>query len=82
MFFQSVFMASLVSMFGSKKVSGMGIANPNQADLLVIKELLETGKVVPVIEKRYPLSETADAIRHLETGHERGKVIITVEHSH
>jgi NADPH:quinone reductase-like Zn-dependent oxidoreductase len=82
MFFQSIFMASLVSMFGNKKVSGMGMAKPNQADLLAIKELLETGKVVPVIDKHYPLSETADAIRHLETGHARGKVIITVYHNH
>jgi NADPH:quinone reductase-like Zn-dependent oxidoreductase len=82
MFFQSLFMASLVSMFGSKKVTGMGIANPNQADLLVIKELLETGKVVPVIDKRYPLSETANAIRYLETGRARGKVIITLDHGH
>ncbi len=78
MFFQSMFMGTLVSMFGSKKVTGMGIANPNQADLLVIKELLESGEVVPVIDRRYPLSETAEAIRCLETGHARGKVIITV----
>jgi NADPH:quinone reductase-like Zn-dependent oxidoreductase len=49
--------------------------------LIFVKELLEVGKVVPVIDRCYPLSETAEAIRYLEEGHARGKVIITVEHS-
>ena len=44
-----------------------------------MKELLEGGKVVPVIDRRYPLSEVADAIRYLEAGHAKGKVVITVE---
>jgi NADPH:quinone reductase-like Zn-dependent oxidoreductase len=57
----------------------MGIAQPNKKDLLFIKELLEAGKVVPVIDRRYPLKETAAAIRYLETGRARGKVIITVD---
>jgi len=48
-------------------------------DLLFIKELLESGKVVPVIDRRYSLRETAEAIRYLETLHARGKVIINVE---
>jgi NADPH:quinone reductase-like Zn-dependent oxidoreductase len=56
----------------------MGTAKPNKEDLLCIKELLETGKIVPVIDRRYPLCETAEAIRYLETGHARGKVIVTV----
>jgi len=43
-----------------------------------VKELIEFGKVVPVIDKCYPLAETADAIRYLEEGHARGKVVITV----
>jgi NADPH:quinone reductase-like Zn-dependent oxidoreductase len=46
-----------------------------------IKELLEAGKVVPMIDRRYPLSETAEALRYLEEGHARGKVVITVEHN-
>jgi len=41
--------------------------------------LLEAGKVVPVIERRYPLGETAEAIRYLEEGHARGKVVIMVD---
>jgi len=44
-----------------------------------VKELVEAGKVIPVIERRYPLREVPEAIRHLETGHARGKVVITVE---
>jgi len=54
---------------------------PNKKDLVFIKELLEAGKVVPVIDRRYPLSETAEAIRYLEKGHAKGKVVITVEHN-
>ena len=44
-------------------------------------DLLETGKVVPVIDRRYPLSDVAEALRHLEEGHARGKVVITLEHN-
>lgn len=54
------------------------LAQTNKEDMLVLKELLETGKVVPVIDRTYPLSETPEAIRYLETGHARGKVVITV----
>jgi NADPH:quinone reductase-like Zn-dependent oxidoreductase len=53
-------------------------AQVNKADLLVLKELIEAGKVTPVIDRTYPLSQTADAIRYLETGHVRGKVIVSV----
>jgi NADPH:quinone reductase-like Zn-dependent oxidoreductase len=60
----------------------MATAKANQKDLLFIKELLETGKVKPVIDKCYPLHQTADAIRYLETGRARGKVVIIVEHNH
>lgn len=57
------------------------IAKINQKDLAYMKELLEARKVVPVIERRYPLSETADAIRYLIEGHARGKIVITVDHN-
>ena len=46
-----------------------------------MKELLEAGKVVSVIDRRYPLSEVPDALRYLEEGHAQGKVVITVEHN-
>ena len=54
------------------------VATANQADLLVLKELIEDGKVTSVIDRTYPLSETADALRYLEQGHTRGKSVITV----
>jgi NADPH:quinone reductase-like Zn-dependent oxidoreductase len=75
---EHMLLGPLRSKSGGKKVGMMGTAKPNKADLLVIKELLETGQVVPVIDRTYPLAETADAIRYLETGRARGKVIITV----
>ncbi len=57
------------------------IANINTKDLDLLAELLETGKVVPVIDRRYPLSDVADAFRYLETHHARGKIVITPEHA-
>lgn len=75
---QVVVLGAWVSKTGNKKIGLMGIAQPNSKDLAFIKELLETGKVVPVIDRRYPLAETAEALRYLEVGHARGKVIITV----
>jgi NADPH:quinone reductase-like Zn-dependent oxidoreductase len=68
-----------IMVLGGKRVGMMETAEANQKDLVVIKELLEAGKIVPVIDRRYPLRETAEAIRYLEAGHARGKVIITVE---
>jgi NADPH:quinone reductase-like Zn-dependent oxidoreductase len=53
----------------------------NPKDLVFMKELLEAGKVVPVIDRRYTLSEVPEAIRYLEEGHARGKVVITLEHN-
>ena len=60
-----------------RKITSM-MANVNQADLAFLKELIEAGKVVPVIDRKYSLSEVPDAIRYLETGHARGKVVITI----
>src|SRR5215211_2289272 len=64
---------------GGNKVGLMETAKANKKDLMVIQELLETGKVVPVIDRTYSLSEVPEAIRYLEAGHARGKVVITVE---
>jgi NADPH:quinone reductase-like Zn-dependent oxidoreductase len=54
------------------------LAKPNQQDLAFIKGLLEAGQVVPVIDRTFPLSQVPDAIRYMEAGHARGKVIITI----
>jgi NADPH:quinone reductase-like Zn-dependent oxidoreductase len=53
---------------------------PNVNDLVYMKELIEAGKVVPVIDRSYPLSEVADAMRYYGEGHPAGKIVITVEH--
>ena len=57
---------------------GLFMASSNQADLVVLKELMEARTLTPVIDRTYPLSDVAEAIRHLEQGHARGKVVITV----
>jgi NADPH:quinone reductase-like Zn-dependent oxidoreductase len=72
---RSMFEASWLSLF-SKKKAVMFIAKPSQADLTFLAELIAAGKLKPVIDKVYPLSETAAAIRHVEQGHARGKVIV------
>ena len=78
--FTTMFHLFQVMLFGGKKVGMMETAKADKKDLLFIKELLETEKVVPVIDRTYPLNETAEAIRYLETSRARGKVVITVEH--
>ena len=70
----------LLSRFVSQKFVSF-IAKLNQEDLGVMGELMEAGKVTPVIDRRYRLSEVPEAIRYLEEGHARGKVVITVEHN-
>jgi NADPH:quinone reductase-like Zn-dependent oxidoreductase len=77
--FQAMLLGPLISMTGKQKMGSMGVAQPNQKDLVFMKELLEAGKVVPVIDRRYPLGETAEALRYLEKGHAKGKVVITVD---
>ena len=75
---QALLLGPVISRTGRQKMGFMGIAKINQQDLVFVKELLEAGKVVPVIERSYPLGETAEALRYLEEGHARGKVVITV----
>jgi NADPH:quinone reductase-like Zn-dependent oxidoreductase len=55
------------------------IAKPGKEDLTVMGELMAAGKVTPVIDRKYKLCETPQAIRYLEEGHARGKVVITLE---
>ena len=54
---------------------------PNQEDLAALKDLVETGMVMPVIDRTYPLSQTPDAIAHVGDGHTQGKTIVTMEHA-
>jgi NADPH:quinone reductase-like Zn-dependent oxidoreductase len=76
---QVMLLEPLLSLLGRKK-GHFFIAKVNQKDLAFLKELLEAGKLVSVIDRRYPLSEVAEALRYLEEGHARGKVVITVAH--
>jgi NADPH:quinone reductase-like Zn-dependent oxidoreductase len=66
------------SMTGNQKMVPLPPKPPNKTDLVFMKELLEAGKVTPTIDRRYSLSELPDALRYLEKGHARGKVIITM----
>jgi NADPH:quinone reductase-like Zn-dependent oxidoreductase len=74
--FQAMLLGALMSS-GGKKMGGVSATMKNQ-DLMSIKELLEAGKIMPVIDRCYPLSEAAEALRYLGEGHARGKVVISV----
>jgi len=76
--FQAMLLGSLVSRKNGKKLGFMGISKPNRKDLICLAELLEAGKVVPVIEKCYRLNEVPTAIRYLAEGHARGKVVLQI----
>jgi len=76
--FGRVIHALLVSPFISQEM-GMMMADANQKDLTVLADMMQSGKVKPVIDRTYKLSEVHQAIRYLEEGHARGKVIISVE---
>ncbi len=71
--------AVVLSRFVSQKLR-LFLAHLNKADLIIMQELLEAGKVASVIDRSYPLSDVPEAIRYLEEGHARGKVVITMEH--
>ncbi len=68
-------------LLGPKKMGAVKWEPNKKEDLVFLKELFEAGKVVPVIDRRYPLSEVAEAFRYLEEGHAQGKVVITLEHN-
>jgi NADPH:quinone reductase-like Zn-dependent oxidoreductase len=80
-FFQAMLLGSLLSQKGGKKLGSMGIAKVIQKDLIYLGELLESGKIIPIIDRCYLLREVPEAIRYIEEKHAQGKVVITVSQS-
>lgn len=78
--FQVIILGGLISKLGNRKFLSFTEA-PNRKDYQFMNELFEAGKVVPLVDRCYPLSETAEAMRYLDEGHARGKIVITVAHS-
>lgn len=76
--FQSMLLGPVMSKRGNQKLGNVA-AHPDQNDLAFMGKLLENGKLRPVIDRCYPLSETAEAFRYLGQKHARGKVIVTVD---
>lgn len=76
--FEHMIVGPLISKLGGKTVGMMGTVKSSAEDLRLLVDLLEDGKITPVIDRCYPLNQTADAIRYLETGRAKGKVVITV----
>jgi NADPH:quinone reductase-like Zn-dependent oxidoreductase len=69
--------AIVTSRLGRKKALPF-LSHVSKEDLLILKELIEDGKVTPVIDRTYPFSEIPEAIRYVEAGHVQGKVVITL----
>ena len=79
--FQVVFLGALVSMTGGKKMGMNPWKTNKKEDFAFLQELFEASKVKPIIDRRYPLSEFPEALRYLEEGKAKGKLVITVEHN-
>jgi NADPH:quinone reductase-like Zn-dependent oxidoreductase len=77
-FVSGLLKARLMAMFVSQKM-GFFLADLKHEDLDVLRELMQSGKVTPVIDRTFPLSQAPEAIRYLQGGHARGKVVLTVE---
>ncbi len=77
---QTLLFARLISRFDTRKINFMGIASLNPADLALLKDLLEQGKLKPIIDRTYPLEQAAEAMQYVEGGHARAKVVITIAH--
>jgi NADPH:quinone reductase-like Zn-dependent oxidoreductase len=77
---QAASLGPLLSRLGNKKMRFF-IPKINTNDLVFLKDLLEAGVIAPVIDRRYSLSEAAEALRYRETGHAKGKVVLAIEHA-
>ncbi len=75
--FEALLLGPLFSKAGGQKMVGF-TAHPDRSDLMYIKELLEAGKIAPVIDRRYPFIEIPEAFRYFGEGHTRGKIVITI----
>ena len=71
-------LAAMVRSVFVRQQGRLFVSMPNHADLVLLRELVESGKVRPVIDRTYPLSDTPEAFRYLDQGHARGKVVIVV----
>jgi NADPH:quinone reductase-like Zn-dependent oxidoreductase len=76
-FFRGMLRGPLVSLFVGQKLGGL-TSKLNQADLQAVADLVETGEVTPIVDRTFDLVEATDALRYLEQGHSRGKVVVTV----
>jgi len=76
--FQAMFVGPFMSRRNGKSLASMGIATVNQKDLLCLKELIESGKIAPVIEKNFPLHEAPTAMRYLAEGHAKAKIVFQI----
>jgi NADPH:quinone reductase-like Zn-dependent oxidoreductase len=76
-FDRQILRAPILSLFGRQTLRPF-TSKERSEDLVALKELIEAGKVTPVIDRTYPLSEAPEAIRYLEAGHARGKIVIRV----
>jgi NADPH:quinone reductase-like Zn-dependent oxidoreductase len=75
----SLFLKVRIAMLGSSRKFAFFIAQFNREDMLALKDLLETGKVKPFVERTYPLEKISEAMRHLGMGHAQGKIVITMK---
>jgi len=76
-FFRGMLRAPVMSLFVGQRLRGLA-SKVKREDLIALTELIEAGSVTPVIDRTYPLIEAPDAIRYLEEGHARGKIVVTV----
>jgi NADPH:quinone reductase-like Zn-dependent oxidoreductase len=74
----SLFIKTRIGMLGASQKFAFFIANFTRADFMILKDLIETGKVKPFVEKTYPMTRIADAMRHLGAGHAQGKIVVTM----